>query len=355
MDLHQMDKTPGDQPADRRVFLKRAVGAGLALPVAGFLAGGVAHAQDPTPTPPGHTIGSGGEQAGTGDATPAPQPPAAFTPMDPVLAAVQPGPKQFTVTARDTTVYVAQDVAYAGWSFNGTIPGTPIRVVVGDEVTLTVRNEAQMAHSLDTHAAQTPPDINYPIILPGEEFTWSFAPTYPGAYMYHCGTPPVLMHIAAGMYGAMIVDPVGGWPPAQELVFVQSEFYLADGPTEVKTPDFAKMMQQYGAMDYVTFNGYANQYVEHPIPVKVGEPIRIFVVNAGPNVWSCFHVVGGIFDATYANANPANKLIGQQSVSIGPGDGACVEFTLHEPGIYPAVNHAFGHAQHGAIALLQAG
>jgi nitrite reductase (NO-forming) len=274
--------------------------------------------------------------------------------MNPVLAAVQPGPKQVTLTAKETTVYVAKDVAYTGWSFEGTIPGTPVRLVVGDQVTVTVRNEAQMSHSLDTHAAQTPPDVNYPVIQPGQEFTWTFTPSYPGAYMYHCGTPPVLMHIAAGMYGAMIVDPPGGWPPAQELVLVQSEFYLADGPNGVKTPDFAKMMQQYGAMDYVTFNGYANQYVENPIPVKVGEPIRIFVVNAGPNVWSSFHVVGGIFDATYANANPANKLVGQQSVSIGPGDGACVELTLKEPGIYPAVNHAFGHAQHGAIALLQA-
>jgi nitrite reductase (NO-forming) len=161
------------------------------------------------------------------------------------------------------------------------------------------------------------------------------------------------MHIGAGMYGAMIVDPQDGWPPAQELVFVQSEFYLTDGEGGVKTPDFAKLMQ-YGTLDYVVFNGYANQYVEHPISVEVGQPIRIFVVNAGPNIWSSFHVVGGIFDAAYINANPANKQVGLQSVTIGPGDGACVELTLAEPGIYPAVNHAFGHAQHGAIALLQA-
>jgi nitrite reductase (NO-forming) len=107
-------------------------------------------------------------------------------------------------------------------------------------------------------------------------------------------------------------------------------------------------------MDYVVFNGYANQYVENPIKVKAGEPIRIFVVNAGPNAWSAFHVVGAIFDAGYLNANPANKMVGLQTMAIGPGDGICVELTLHEPGIYPAVNHAFGHAAHGAVALLQA-
>lgn len=273
--------------------------------------------------------------------------------MDPVLVAVQPGPKKITLTAKETTVFVAQGVTYAGWSFEGTIPSTPMRMMVGDEITVNVRNEAQMAHSLDTHAAQTPPNVNYPVVQPGQEYTWRFTPKYPGAFMYHCGTPPVLMHIGAGMYGAMIVDPKEGWPPAQEIVFVQSEFYLTDGPNGVKTPDFGKLMQ-YGSLDYAVFNGYANQYVEHPIAVKVGEPIRIFVVNAGPNIWSSFHVVGAVFDAAYVNANPANKLVGLQSITIGPGDGACVELTIPEPGTYPAVNHAFGHAQHGAIALLQA-
>jgi nitrite reductase (NO-forming) len=338
---------------DRRDLLRRAAGLGLALPVGGFFSAQAAHAQEPTPTPPGAPVGSGGTQPGTGAATPIPQPPAAFSPMDPVLPPVTPGPKQVTLTAEETTVYVAENVAYAGWSFNGTIPGPPVRVRVGDQVTVTVRNRAAMSHSLDTHAAQTPPDVNYPVVQPGQEYTWSVTPNHPGAFMYHCGTPPVLMHIGAGMYGAMIVDPTEGWPPAQELFLVQSEFYLQDGPGGVKTPDFAKLMQ-YGALDYVVFNGYANQYVAHRIAVKVGEPIRIFVVNAGPNTWSSFHVVGAIFDAAYVNANPANKLVGLQSITIGPGDGACVEFVLRERGVYPAVNHAFGHAQHGAIALLQA-
>jgi len=339
---------------DRRLFLKRAATAGLALPVAGLFGNQITHAQDTTPTAPGEGVGSGGPQEGTGEATPITSEPAPFVPMDPFLPVVQAGPKQVTLTAKDATVYIASEVTYAGWTFNGTIPGSAVRVVAGDEVTVTVRNEGMMAHSLDTHAAQVPPDIDYPVLQPGEEYTWTFTPNYPGAYMYHCGTPPVLMHIAAGMYGAMIVDPAEGWSPAQEICLVQSEFYVTDGPDRVKTPDFAKMMQQYGAMDYVTFNGYASQYVEHPIQVRVGEPIRIFVVNAGPNVWSSFHVVGGIFDAAYVNANPANKLVGLQSISIGPGDGACVELTLTKPGVYPAVNHAFGHAQHGAIALLQA-
>ena len=150
------------------------------------------------------------------------------------------------------------------------------------------------------------------------------------------------------------MDPVEGWSPAQELVFVQSDLYLRDDENAVKLPDYTKMLGN-GQMDYVAFNGYANQYVENPIPIRVGEPVRIFVVNAGPNVWSSFHVVGAIFDRVCVNGNPKNQLFGLQSVTIGPGDGACVEFTVEEPGTYVAVNHAFGHATHGAIALLQAG
>ena len=115
-----------------------------------------------------------------------------------------------------------------------------------------------------------------------------------------------------------------------------------------------KANQAAPSPDFVMFNGVAKQYVDNPIMVKAGEPIRIFLVNAGPNAYSTFHVVGAIFDRVCVNANPRNELFGLQSWTVGPGDGACFEFTLEEPGIYPAVNHAFGHAAHGAVALLQA-
>jgi nitrite reductase (NO-forming) len=87
---------------------------------------------------------------------------------------------------------------------------------------------------------------------------------------------------------------------------------------------------------------------------NVCEPIRIFLVNAGPNAYNTFHVVGVIFDRVCVNANPRNELFELRSWTVEPGDGACFEFTLEEPGIYTAVNCAFGHAAHGAVALLQA-
>ena len=344
--------------SNRRTFLQRVAGVGLAVPALGAF-GIVAAAQTELAAPAPPTTGVvDAHAAPVGDALHLPIAAAQAQPFafyDPFLPPVAAGPKQITVVAKDATLLVAKNVPYAAWTFDGTVPGRTLRVVEGDEVNFTLKIDpaATTGHSLDFHSAKTAPDKNYRTIMPGEELSFPFVAKYPGAYMYHCGTPPVLMHIGAGMYGAMIVDPKEGWPAARELIFVQSDFYLVDGEGGAKVPDYTKMLGN-GTMDYVCFNGYANQYVENPIKVAVGEPIRIFVVNAGPNAWSSFHVVGTVFDRACVNANPRNELFGLQSITIGPGDGACVEFTLDEPGTYPAVNHAFGHAAHGAVALLQA-
>ena len=346
---------------DRRAFFKRAAAMGLAAPMLGGLVSAV-RAQEETPeAEEGHDMGQDGyvgsdpQSPGTGDETPAPVEVTPFSRYDPMLPRVEAGPKEIEIVARDASLFIAKEVPYAAWTFDGTVPGRALRVVQGDEIDFTFKIDANAttAHSVDFHSARTSPEVNYKTILPGEEFSWSFTPRYPGAFMYHCGTPPVLMHIGTGMYGAMIVDPEEGWPEAQELVFVQSDYYLAESETGIMVPDYTKMLGN-GNMDYVVFNGHATQYVEEPIQVRAGEPIRIFLVNAGPNAYSTFHVVGGIFDRVYVNANPRNVLFGLQSWTIGPGDGACFELTLDDPGLYPAVNHAFGHAAHGAIALLKA-
>jgi nitrite reductase (NO-forming) len=142
--------------------------------------------------------------------------------------------------------------------------------------------------------------------------------------------------------------------PAQEIGFVQCDFHFKDNPDGSGSKGSNYQMLGHGVMGYVAFNGHTTQYVDESIKVRAGELIRTFVVNARPNVWSSFHVVGGVFDSAYLNANPANKFTGLQSMTIGSRDGACAELTIKEPGIYPAVNRAFGRAAHGAIALLHA-
>ena len=184
--------------------------------------------------------------------------------------------------AKQQLISLASGVAYRAWTFNGTVPGPVIRVRQGQTIHFTLQNDDKtMAHSIDFHAAQTPPNVNYKPVLPGQSLTFDWKANYPGVFMYHCGTPPVMEHMANGMYGAIIVDPAGGWSPAQEYVLVQSEFYTKQLPDGSYTYDAAKAMAMQP--DYVTFNGYMNQYTETPLTAKPGQRIRLFVLNAGPS------------------------------------------------------------------------
>lgn len=256
-----------------------------------------------------------------------------------------------TLNIEDTLVSIGPGVAYRAWTFNGTVPGPVIRVRQGQTVNFTLVNKAQMDHSIDFHAAETPWNVNYQAVKAGQSFTFTWKANYPGAFMYHCGTPPVIQHLANGMYGAIIVDPANGWSPAKEYVLVQSEFYtrkLSDGSYSY---DNAKAMAVQP--DYVTFNGYVNQYKDTPLTAKLGQKVRIFVVNAGPSEFSAFHVIGAIFSSAYADGNPANHTVGNQTVTIPPGGGEVVELTIPDAGQYPFVTHMFANASSGALGVLE--
>lgn len=255
------------------------------------------------------------------------------------------------LSVKDTLVSVAPGIAYRAWTFNGTVPGPVIHVRQGQTVHFTLTNDSPMSHSIDFHAAQTPWSVNYQSVAPGKSFSFDWKANYPGVFMYHCGTPPVMVHMANGMYGAIIVDPANGWSaPAQEYTLVQSEFYVHQGADGVYALDNAKMMNSMP--DYVTFNGYANQYLHDPLTVKAGQRIRLFIVNAGPTHFSAFHAIGTIFSDTYADGNPANHMQGNQTITIPPGGGAVVELTIPDAGQYPFLTHSFMDASMGATGLI---
>lgn len=258
-----------------------------------------------------------------------------------------------TLTAEESLLSIAPNVAYHAWTFNGTIPGPILRVRQGQTVNFTLINKGTMGHSIDFHAAQVPPNVDYRPIPPGGQISFSFTPKYPGVFMYHCGATPVMDHIANGMYGAIIVDPASGWSPAQEYVLVQSEFYTQKGADGTYSLSQQKMMA--ATPDYVVFNGYSAQYVSNPLTAKPNQKIRLFVVNAGPTGFSAFHVIGTIFSDYYPDGNPANHLVGDQTITIPPGGGAVVEFTIPEAGKYPFVTHSFAAAMSGAIGAIKVG
>jgi nitrite reductase (NO-forming) len=200
-----------------------------------------------------------------------------------------------------------------------------------------------MPHSIDFHSSEVAPNKAFKTIGPGKEHTFGFDAKHPGVFMYHCATDPVLMHTGAGMVGMMIVKPAG-LTPAKELWMTQQEFYLGEPGKE---GDFAKMEEK--RPDVLAFNGYAAQYKEHPITVKRGERVRMYVLNAGPSIWSAFHVIGTVFDRTVIEGTKGRDA---QTVNLAPSQGGFVEFTLDKEGTYPFVTHAFGDMVKGAVGVL---
>ena len=254
---------------------------------------------------------------------------------------------------------VAEGYVQQIWTFNGTMPGPVIRTHVGDTVRVHLVNppEATVSHSVDFHASQVAWNDEMRSIAPGEELIYEFTTDYAGVWMYHCGTDPVLHHIANGMFGMVIVEPEGGLPPMEnEFFIVQHEWYL--GP-QGEVSSFAKANQGAPSPDFVMFNGAAFQYKDIPIEIPTGEEVRLFVLDVGPSIDSSFHIVGTIFDDVVKEGvhlqrgNDGNW--GSQAVDLAPAQGAVIELKAAEDGLYPMVTHAFNFPGRGAVGLLQAG
>jgi nitrite reductase (NO-forming) len=252
--------------------------------------------------------------------------------------------------AREQPVRLGRDLVVAGWTFEGDIPGPIVHVRQGDTVEFTLTNEGAVPHSMDFHAAQLDPKVAFRSVPQGESVTFTFRPRFAGAFMYHCGTAPVLMHIGTGMYGAIIVSPTQPLPDAREFVLVQSELYLEPATDGLSAFSFPKMMTTMP--DRVVFNGRPDQYMAEPIRVKRGDRVRFYVVTAGPTHPCAFHIVGEQFEKVYLGAPPENFIQGVQTFSVPAGGGMIFEFVADVEGEFPFVNHGFGHGQKGAIGFL---
>lgn len=257
------------------------------------------------------------------------------------------------LVAEETTQTIAEGVEYRVWTFNGTAPGPVIRVDLGDTVRFTLTNDSSenLSHSIDFHAAQTPWDKNYQPVAPGETLTFDWVARFPGVFMYHCGVPPVLHHISNGMYGAIVVEPEG-LEAAREYVMVSSEFYVSPKLQDGLAVGDVEAMESADPT-YVVFDGMFNRYLAAPLQARPNELIRLWVMNAGPTLTNAFHVIGALFDRTYADGNPANTLFGLQTYNIPPGAGAMFELRIPDAGLYPFVTHSFAYTGKGSVGVLQ--
>lgn len=296
--------------------------------------------------------------------------------LDATLAPLDPAPvKTVRLDTTHKLVELAPGVQFSAWTFGDQVPGPAIRARVGDRIRFVMSNRsnepapgiqltsAPMMHSMDFHAAMVSPDDKYRSIAPGQTIEFEFTLNYPGVFMYHCGTPMVLEHIAAGMYGMVVVEPREGYPTRvdREYAIIQSEFYTRPDPQgrEVAPGQPLYVMDTERMRDsrptYTVFNGRHNGMVEQPLAAEPGERVRLFVLNVGPSRTSSFHVVGTIFDRVWIEGNPDNQFRGMQTVLLGASNSAIVEFIVPEAGNYIMVDHQFANASQGAVGLVRAG
>ena len=306
---------------------------------------------------PGH--GTGGS-TGSSDATSAADlldlmatPAPGFTARDAALADLGPdtGPvtRHVTLTVQEVVREVAPGVTQRLWTFGGTAPGPVLHGRVGDRFVVTLVNDGSIGHSIDFHAGALAPDDVMRTIQPGESLTYAFTATRSGMWMYHCSTMPMSVHIANGMFGAVVIEPDGLAPVDAQYALVQSELYLGAQGGEV---DAAKVATQQP--DLVVLNGYANQYRDRPLAARAGDTVRFWVLDAGPNRPSAFHVVGGQFDTVFREGDytlrdgGSTGTGGAQVLALQPAEGGFVELTFPEAGTYSFVSHVMSDAEKGA-------
>jgi nitrite reductase (NO-forming) len=260
---------------------------------------------------------------------------------------------------RELVQRLADGVEYTFWTFGGTVPGKFIRVRQGDLVEFRLNNHpsSKMPHNIDLHAVTGPGGgATSTFTAPGHSSQFSFTALNPGLYVYHCATAPVGMHVANGMYGLILVEPPGGFPPVdREYYVMQSEFYTRGhyGEEGVQPFDMERAIDERPT--YVVFNGAVGALVgEKALPARVGETIRLFVGNGGPNLVSSFHVIGEIFDTVYAEGGTAVLQKNVQTTLVPAGGSAIVEFRVEVPGTYILVDHALLRAfNKGALGMLK--
>ena len=277
------------------------------------------------------------------------------------LESSDPQTREYTFEVTEDQENLTGTIVRPLWTFDGTSPGPTLRGNVGDEFVITLMNNGTMGHSIDFHAGETAPDFAMQTIQPGEELEYRFTAGRSGIWMYHCSTAPMSLHIANGMFGAVVIDPPGLEPVDQEYVIIQSEFYADEADQGgASAADKAATL----VPDAVMFNGRAFQYAAHPLTAKVGERVRFWVLDVGPNSPLAFHIVGTQFDTWWSEGHYGvyrgkstdgitQGVTGSQVLPLQAAQGGFVELVANEPGNYAIVNHVMSLAEKGASGILR--
>ena len=276
--------------------------------------------------------------------------------VPPPITRTEPTTVQVTLTTHEVTAELADGTTYDFWTFDYTVPGPMVRAMVGDTIELTLVNppESKSGHNIDLHAVNGPGGgAAVTNVLPGESKTFTFKALNPGIFVYHCAYPPAQHHIAQGMYGAILIEPVGGLPPVdREFYVMQGDWYTlgAFGSQGHQVFNTEKALAEQP--DYFTMNGHLNALTTiYPLQAEVGETVRVFFGVGGPNIGSNFHIIGEVFDKVFTGS-PETFIVNEEAWYVPPGSVAAFEMHLDVPGEYLLVDHALYRTQRGAAGIL---
>ena len=253
---------------------------------------------------------------------------------------------------------IAEGTTYTFWTFGGTVPGSFIRVRQGDAVEFHLNNhpDSKMPHNIDLHGVTGPGGgAASSFTAPGHSSQFTFKALNQGLYVYHCATAPVGMHVANGMYGLILVEPPEGLPPVdKEFYVMQGDFYTVGKFREkgLQAFDMQKAIDENAT--YVLFNGSETALTgDNALTASVGQNVRLYVGNGGPNLVSSFHVIGEIFDKVWYEGG--TRYQENVQTTLVPAGGAMIaDFHLEVPGSYVLVDHSIFRAfNKGALGILK--
>ncbi len=247
-------------------------------------------------------------------------------------------------------------VKYNFWSFGGTVPGPMARFRVGDNIEFHLSNAKgnTQPHNIDIHAVNGPGGgAAFSTVDPGKEKIFTFKAKAAGLYIYHCAAGSIVDHISNGMYGLILVEPAGGLSKVdREYYVMESEFFTGESENGIAPFDIQKGLDEHPT--HVVFNGKEGGLLgDNALKAKVGETVRIYFGNIGPNGISSFHIIGEIFDKVYKEGGiggPSNKNI--QTTLVPSAGATIVEFKVDAPGTYTLVDHSIYRVAKGAIGHL---
>jgi FtsP/CotA-like multicopper oxidase with cupredoxin domain len=249
--------------------------------------------------------------------------------------------REYEIYAVDREIEIAPGVFFPAWTYNGQVPGPTIRATEGDRIRVTFRNLGSHPHSIHFHGWH-PPEMDGSLpgqeVLPGASFVYEFDADPFGLHLYHCHTVPLKRHIHKGLYGTFIIDPKGGRPPADEMVMVMNGF----------DTNFDAENEVYAV------NTIANAYMHEPIPVQVGRPVRVYLVNLTEfDLINSFHLHGMFFDV-YRTGTTLAPGETTDTLMLCQGERAILETTFRYPGDYMFHAHQSEFAELGWMGLFKA-